>query len=279
MSLETCGLASAPNLGLGEARACEHGRYVKPSRLVLVLGLVAALVSSSARASGPGSYQPPYRIDFRPQDQVRARAVVLRRSDLPSGPRWDSGEIRRPSKVELQPPACSGPGSTKSNLVLTGAISSQWEGGAAPFGYGHYIEDRARLFATEAMVVRDTRSLRSPVRVLRCMKKLYRPTAAGGSCTAPCDVTEVERVISLRRLSLPRLASVTFATRAVVQYKAVRKISQTKSVVSRFLNTSYYVVIAQGRTEIVLIAFGRPHEIGQDLVVRLVRILATRATA
>jgi hypothetical protein len=256
------------------------GGTVKPSRLVLVLGLLAALVSSSARASVPRSYEPPYRIDFRPQDQARARAVVLRRSDLPSGPRWDSGEVRRPSKVELAPPVCSGPGSTKSNLVLTGAISSQWERGA-PFGYGHYIEDRARLFATKAMVVRDTRALHSPAHVLRCMKKLYRhrPTAVGGSCTAPCDMTEVERVVWRRTLSLPTLAPVAFATRAVVHYKGVRKISETKRVVTRFLNTAYYVVIAKGRTEIVVIAFGRPDEVTQDLVVRLARILATRAGA
>jgi hypothetical protein len=73
---------------------------------------------------------------------------------------------------------------------------------------------------------------------------------------SPCDITEVERVISLRSLSLPRLAPVTFATRALVEYKAVRRISQTKQVVSRFLNTSYYVVLATGRIEIGLIPLG-----------------------
>jgi len=251
---------------------------VKPSRLVLVLGLLAALVSPSARAGGPASYQPPYRIDLRPEDQARARAVVLRRSDLPAGPRWDNGEIFRPSRVELQPAICSGSDSSKSSLVLTGARSSQWESGA-PFGYGHYIEDRARLFATEAMVVRDTRSLRSPARVLRCMKELYRPTAVGTSCAAPCDITEPEHVTWLRAFSLTRLAPVAFAVRAVVQYRAVRKLSPTKRVVRRFRNASYYVVIAKGRTEVVLVAFGRPHELTQALVLRLARILAARATA
>jgi hypothetical protein len=129
------------------------------------------------------------------------------------------------------------------------------------------------------MVVRDTGPLRSPVRVLRCLKKRYRPPTVSTSCTAPCDITAPEHVTWLRPLSLPRLAPVAFAIRAVVQYKGVRKVSPTKRVVSRFLNTSYYVVIAKGRTEIDLVAFGRPNEVTQELVVRLARVLATRATA
>jgi hypothetical protein len=249
---------------------------VKPSRLVLVLALLAALVFSSARASGPRrSYQPPYRIDFRPPDQVRARAVVLRRSDLPSGPLWEDGEVRRPSNLELQPPACST--DSTANLVLTGAVSSQWEGGVARFGYGHYIEDRVRLFATKAMATRDTRSLRSPARVLHCMRRLTH-VKPSSSCTG-CEITTAERFVSLGRLPVPGLTSVVFASRALIRMKAVQIKTPTKRVVSHFLNTSYYVVIAKGRTEIVLIAFGRPREVDQPLAVRLARILAARATA
>ena len=95
----------------------------------------------------------------------------------------------------------------------------------------------------------------------------------------PCDITEVERVISWRRLSFPAVAPVTFAANAIVHCKGVRKITETKRVVNRFLNTAYDVVIAKGRIEIVLTAFGHPHELNRDLVVQLARILATRATA
>jgi hypothetical protein len=248
---------------------------VKPTRLVLVLARLAALVSSGAGASGRGSYEPPYGIDFRPQDQERARAVVLRRADLPSGPRWRIG-VRRPSKVELQPPGCSSSPSTKSNLVLTGAISSQSESGA-PFGYGHYIEDRVRVFAAKGMVARDTRSLRSPSRVLLCMRKLIllKPS----SPCPNCEITSAERIVSLGGLPLPGLSSVVFASKALIRLKVVRKTAGTTRVLSRFLNTSYYIVIASGRTENVLIAFGRPREVTQALVVRLARILAARATA
>lgn len=242
---------------------------------MLVLGLIAALVSASARAGAPPSYQPPYRIDFRPQDQARARAVVLRRSDLPSGPRWGIG-ARRPSKLELQPPGCSSSPSTASKLVLTGAVSSQSESGA-PFGYGHYIEDSVRLFAAKEMVARDTRSLRSPSRVLRCMRKLTL-LKSSSPCTN-CEITSAERIVSLGRLPLPGVSSVVFGSKALIRFKAVRRTAGRTRVLSRFLNTSYYVVIANGRTEIELVAFGRPHEVTQALVVRLARILATRATA
>lgn len=51
--------------------------------------------------------QPPYRIEYGRHDQAAARAVVLRRSGLPSGPLWEDGEVRRPSDAELQRPACS----------------------------------------------------------------------------------------------------------------------------------------------------------------------------
>ena len=70
----------------------------------------------------------------------------------------------------------------------------------------------------------------------------------------------------------------TFAASAIVRYKGVRKITETKRVVNRFLITAYYVVIAKGRIEIVLTGFGHPHELNRDLV-QLARILATRATA
>jgi hypothetical protein len=248
---------------------------LKPSRLVLVLALLAALVSSSARAGTPPSYQPPYRIDYRPQDQARARAAVLRRSDLPSGPRWGNG-VRRPSKLELQPPGCSGSPSTASKLVLTGAISSQSESNA-PFGYGHYIEDRVRVFAAKGMVDRDTRSLRSPSRVLLCMRKLVllKPSSP---CT-DCEITSAERIVSLGALPLPGLSSVVFASKALIRMKAVRRTAGRTRVLSRFLNTSYYVVIASGRTENVIIAFGRPREVTQALVMRLARVLAARAAA
>jgi len=254
---------------------CEHRHSVKPSRVVLVMGLLAALLSSGAHAGARPSYEPPYRIDYRTQDQARARAAVLRRSDLPSGPRWGIG-IRHPSKVELQRPGCSGSPSTTSNLVLTGAISSQSESGA-PFGYGHYIEDRVRVFAANEMVSRDTRSLQSSSRVLRCMRRLTL-VKSSSPCTS-CEITSAERIVSLGRLPLPGLPSVVFASKALIRFKVVRRTAGRTRVLSRFLNTSYYVAIASGRTENVLIAFGRPSEVTQALVVQFARILAARATA
>jgi hypothetical protein len=93
-----------------------------------------------------------------------------------------------------------------------------------------------------------------------------------------CEITSAERIVSLGGLPLPGLSSVVFASKAL-RLKVVRKTAGTTRVLSRFLNTSYYIVIASGRTENVLIAFGRPREVTQALVVRLARILAARATA
>jgi hypothetical protein len=134
----------------------------------------------------------------------------------------------------------------------------------------------ARL-AAKGMVDRDTRSLRSPSRVLLCMRKLVllKPSSP---CT-DCEITSAERIVSLGALPLPGLSSVVFASKALIRMKAVRRTAGRTRVLSRFLNTSYYVVIASGRTENVLIAFGRPREVTQALVVRLARVLAARAAA
>jgi len=45
----------------------------------------------------------------------------------------------------------------------------------------------------------------------------------------PCDITEVERVISWRRLGFTAVAPVTFAASAIVRYKGVRKITASST--------------------------------------------------
>jgi len=127
------------------------------------------------------------------------------------------------------------------------------------------------------MVSRDTRSLQSSSRVLRCMRRLTL-VKSSSPCTS-CEITSAERIVSLGRLPLPSLPSVVFASKALIRFKVVRRTAGRTRVLSRFLNTSYYVAIASGRTENVLIAFGRPSEVTQALVVQLARILAARATA
>jgi len=109
------------------------------------------------------------------------------------------------------------------------------------------------------------------------MRKLTR-VKPSPPCTN-CEITSAERFVSLGELPLPGLSSVVFASKALIRLRVVRRTTGTTRVLSRYLNASYYVVIASGRTENVLVAFGRPREVTQALVVRLARILAARATA
>jgi hypothetical protein len=247
---------------------------VKPSRLVLVVGLLTALLTTSARAGGPPSYEPPYRIDYRPPDQARARAVVLRRADLPSNRRWYDGEITLPTI--LMPLGCPSVPSSRPYPVLTGAADAEWEtGGGYPEG-GTNVESQVRVLAIPAMARRDTRSLRSPESVVRCLKASL---AHGLKGLSPCRrgefCTLADHLISLGTIAFPRVAPLTLALQFVERYKQMRG----THVLRVYHNAVKYVVVVKGRTEIVLIVSGQPRAIGDGLVARLARTLAARATA
>lgn len=251
---------------------CQHSSSVKPLWPVLAFALVATLVVSIAPAHGSDSYEPPYRIDYRPEDQARARAVVLRPSDLPANRLWSDDGVRRPT---IFPPlGCPSSPSSRPFPVLTGAAEHVWEAGGSPLGFT--LDSQARVLGSSRMVSRETRPLRSPDEVVRCWRASRRAHAPKLSRCAPRETcTTADRSISFGRIAFPRVAPLTFALQSVDHYRQQRG----SRVVEGFRTVTKYVVLAQGRTEIVLTASGPPQAVGGGLVVRLVRALAARVTA
>jgi hypothetical protein len=160
--------------------------------------------------------------------------------------------------------------------VLTGAADAEWEtGGGYPEG-GTNVESQVRVLATPEMVSRDTRSLRSPNSVVRCFRASLTHAPKGLSpCRRDEFCTVADRLLSLGTIAFPRVAPLTFALQAVSHYEQMRG----TRVVRVYRNAVKYVVIANGRTEIVLTVSGQPRGVGAGLVARLARSLAARATA
>jgi len=124
-------------------------------------------------------------------------------------------------------------------------------------------------------VRRDTRSLRSPESVVRCWKASLAHAPKASPCRRGEFCTTADRSISFGTIAFPHVAPVTFALQSVDRYVQERG----TRVVRVFRNAVKYVVIAKGRTEIVLTVSGPPRAIGGGLVARLARALAARATA
>lgn len=238
---------------------------VKPSRTVLCLGLVVAVMASSANAAGGDSYRLRYNV----VDQTAARETTLRNSDLPRSSRWN-GWQQRATSATLGPFTCPTLRPRVSDLVVTGAADSWWERGPG-FPDGPSLSARSRVFATARMASLDVR--RSwPSGAVGCLRQTLSMQPQTSPCAPTSTCTTAERIVRFQRIAFPRLASFTLAIRFVTQYKLVEGGTRTGTV----RVTSYVVVLQEGRTEIVLNAFGGHGRVTQSSVARLARILIGR---
>ena len=113
-----------------------------------------------------------------------------------------------------------------------------------------------------------------PSTVLRCLRERLRnlstsPCAVNESCTEPAVL------VSAGQIAFPRVAPVTSAFRFVERYE----ITHGQIPVRTVEVTTLLVVLATGRTEIFLDAFGGHGSVSQSSALRLARILAARARA
>ena len=104
-----------------------------------------ALASSAALAAASGG---PEKVSYTAADQAAARAVVVRRSDLPPAGAWQGG-TKSVTKADLAPLSCPGFHPKVSDLVVTGAADSTWKYGPDS------LESLAVVLRTADMVTSD----------------------------------------------------------------------------------------------------------------------------
>jgi hypothetical protein len=206
---------------------------------------IALVVVAGAAASGPGKQ----KIELNAADQARARAVVLRRSDLGAG--WTGGRVKPDLTSQV---SCASYHPKVSDLVVTGVAASQFR------GTGIALVNEVEIFRTAAMVDRDWRRSIVPAAV-PCLR-----------ATLTKGLGAQAKVLSFGRIPFPKVGTHSAAFRGVV---AVSALGQTVRVLLDI------VLVGKGRTEI---SFDASAPAAAARVVssaerRLARMLAARARA
>jgi len=203
----------------------------------------ALVVVAGASASNPGKQ----KIELNAADQARARAVVLRRSDLGAG--WSGGRIKPDLTSQV---SCASYHPKVSDLVVTGAAESQFR------GTGIVVENEVEIFRTAAMVDRDWRRSIVPAAVPCLRRTLTKGLGAQA------------KVLSFRRIPFPKVGAHSAAFRGIV---AVSALGQTVRVLLDI------VLVGKGRTEISLDATApaAAARVVSSAERRLARTLAARA--
>ena len=178
----------------------------------------AALLALVASASAAGPEKP--KVALNAADQAAARAVVLRRGDLGAG--WSGGR----TKPDLSgAPACANYHPKASDLVITGAASSEFRQTGIAFG------NEVEVLRTARMVSLDWHRSIVPAAV-PCLRQTLTKGLGGRA-----------KVISFGRTPFPQVATYTAAFRGVV---AVSALGRTVRVLLDI------VLVGRGRTEISL---------------------------
>jgi hypothetical protein len=206
---------------------------------------IALVVVAGAAASGPGKQ----KIELNAADQARARAVVLRRSDLGAG--WTGGRVKPDLTSQV---SCASYHPKVSDLVVTGAAASQFR------GTGIALVNEVEIFRTAAMVDRDWRRSIVPAAV-PCLR-----------ATLTKGLGAQAKVLSFGRIPFPKVGTHSAAFRGVV---AVSALGQTVRVLLDI------VLVGKGRTEISLDASApaAAARVVSSAERRLARMLAARARA
>jgi hypothetical protein len=207
--------------------------------------LLAALVVVLAVAAPAAAdhLDPTERI--RPADQSRARAMLLRPSDLP-------GFQRQPSAGGDPHLTCSG--LDESDLTVTGdAESARWSASVV------FVTSSSTVYVTRADAATSWRRGTSAAG-MRCLREeLAREFARQGA-----------RVASLRRLAIPSLA----------QRSAAYRLRLTATVQGQTVPlTLDFVILMHGRALSALIVGTALTQPDRAAEVRLARVLAARMAA
>jgi hypothetical protein len=187
--------------------------------LAIVFGAVALGCSSGAMAS---SSEKP-RLSFEAADVAAAKAAVLRRADLGTVAGW-TGSTRKPDLSTTM--SCAGYTPKQADLVVTGAAEADWHHA------GLEVQSVAEVMKTRRMVALDwSRTVTSP-KAFSCMREMFARSLPSG-----------QRLVSLSKLSFPRLTQYAAAFRTVI---GVSRAGQQALVVYDV------VLVGKSRTELML---------------------------
>lgn len=223
-------------------------RSVTAKRLLLVLGLavVVGLVFVGVAVADKE------KIALTKAGQSAARAAVIRRSDLGAATGWTGG-ARTPDLSGQMP--CTSFHPKQSDLVLVGAAQTVWKHA------GLELDSEAQVLKTPAMVQLDWRRTVLAPQMLPCMRS---GLAKGLGSSA--------RLVSLRPLPFPQLATYTHA------YRALADVTVATGTVRVVVDM---VLVGRGRTEITLSVTAPAAGAGAAgaAEITLARLLAARITS
>ena len=152
---------------------------------------VAALATASAAAAGAWP-----KLERNAADQALANKAILHIGDFAPGSGWSSAPTG--TSGSLHDPACTGPAFSDEGRVLTGKASSSFR------ATGLQVWSSAEVLKTLAMARSDAAKTTSSV-VVPCISALLRK-----------GLPEQARLVSVKRLALPRVGDWSDAYRALV---------------------------------------------------------------
>jgi hypothetical protein len=187
-------------------------------RRSLLPGLIVTVALASLPAFAASGTEKP-QIKYNPADLGAARAVVLRRADLP-GSGWKGGRV----KPDLTATTCPSYHPKQADLVVTGAGESDYQRGAVVF------ENIVQVLKTSHMVALDWQRTVADPRNVPCERYALAHALGKGA-----------KVESFGRISFPHLAKYSREYRGVftvpIQGQHVRLVTDV-------------VLVGRGRTEI-----------------------------
>jgi hypothetical protein len=224
---------------------------------VLVLASVAALVLGAVAAAGTSHASQTTRTAerlYNKTDQALARSIVLKGQDL--GPRstW-SGGLSAPNSSA--PRTCANFHATQSDLVITGDSQSDYA-----MANGITYHDEAQIMKTSAMVKLDwQRNVANPA-ALACLRTFLAKSLPSG-----------EHLVSLTRLSVPRIATYSTGYRALIDQQ-----SAGQRTVRTMLDVLF---VGRNRTELTLETSApyASHVATMQMELRLAQLLVARTPA
>jgi hypothetical protein len=219
---------------------------VSPRRL----GALAAAFLLSLVGAAEAAERHTFRITSA--DQTAARAIGLRTSDFAGNAGWKGGPTERDPDGAI---TCPNLRPRLADLVVTGAAASSFQ-----YGGVVHVGSEVWLMRTARMAALDWQRIVAKPGYIRCHRAMLSRELERG-----------QKLVSLRKLSFPRVAPRTAAYRAVIRVRA----ANGKAV--RVLND--VVLLDHGRTEISL-SLTAPYSLARAAVpveARLARAMLRRA--
>ena len=207
----------------------------------------AALTLVAAQAVQAALTEVP-KTSFNAADQAAARAAVLKGGDLGAG--W-TGSVKKGTADTPEP--CAGWSPRQADLVITGAAESQFSSA------GVFVLSTAQVYKTARMTALDWQ--RTVVDIpMRCLSKQFTDGAGA-------DV----RIVSIKRMPFPKLATYAARVRVVADYKG--------DSAARLLIDA--VLVGRGRTlvNIALVAPYAQRAAAEAAEARLAKIVLARIKA